>query len=202
MITVSLILALDSYLLTVYQINLLSSFQKLSSPEASMPSLLIFVAIFTFIMALFFPATRKIIILLELQTGIYRLFKRESDCYSRNSELSFPSQVKKQAILESDDLLYKEVIAHEAQEDDIETNLNIAFAIMCLLLFNFFLSEDSISQKVLFLIESDTLVFWQRLLVSSFVAVFGLFILFMGMKSLEADREDRIQNPKKYSEKE
>ena len=196
MIIFSLILALDSFVLVFYQKGIQQSFLSFNAPETSLTTILIFLGLFSFVMSIFFPLFRQLLHDFFYYTGISNLvaihrINLNDDTYS------FASSVYQEALNKSNDILYKEVLAHRNNQKEIETNLNIVFSMNCLMLINILSSGEtlSITEIILATIEGQGSIGFVKYLSFSFGLVLIFFLIIMLIKSLDPSRETRMYLP-------
>lgn len=197
MLFTTFLLLLDSCLVVFYKKGLTAAFSSLDEPEVSAANALIFLGIFFFSMALFFPAIRQ---LLRLVVGsVY--FKWFWDSKSRNDlgdDWHFPSLKKKEALINKDDFVLNLVQKHEDEAMDKNINLNIGFSLVSLFLVNYFIIGDgalqSLTQQAVLLIDTD-FGFWVNRLINAGIGIFSIFIFIMLCLSLNPVEENRVYIP-------
>jgi hypothetical protein len=161
---------------------------------------LVFLGIFAFLMALFFPVLRNV--LLAFTTGIKLQLKinvRETKPGVRDT-----STARRQALIDRDKLIIELLDKQEAQRRDHRTNMNIAFGLVLLFAFNFLnLGAGevlSLTQTAATLLDTIT-GFWASTLILMAFGTFNFFLLVILVMSLTPETCDEIYLPESDAEK-
>ena len=171
------------------------SFLAWESKEVSFGAGLAFIAMLTFMMALFFPVMRKIIMGLLSCTNFYSLQKIS---YDRGPDWKCASLLEKEATRNKDDFLIDRIAEHNLSTKEKEIDLNIAFSLSMLFVINCFLigRTDLVSfTQNIHLLMSEDFGFFIEKIIDAGVAVFTIFIVFMGWQSIAYLEGDQIYWP-------
>lgn len=200
MLLVSFLLALDSCLMIFYKKNLLQSFSRLDAPEVNAGGALVFLGIFAFLMALFFPVLRNV--LLAFTTGIKLQLK--INARETKSDVRDTSTARRQALIDRDKLIIELLDKQEVQRRDHRTNMNIAFGLVLLFAFNFLnLGAGevlSLTQTAATLLDTIT-GFWASTLILMAFGTFNFFLLVILVMSLTPETSNEIYLPESDAEK-
>lgn len=200
MLLVSFLLALDSSLMIFYEKNLLQSFSRLDAPEVNAGGALVFLGIFAFLMALFFPVLRNV--LLAFTTGIKLQLK--INVRETNPDICDSSTARRQAIIDRDKLIIELLDKQEAQRRDHRTNMNIAFGLVFMFAFNFHNpgagEVRSLTQTAANILDTIS-GFWASTLILMAFGTFNFFLLVILVMSLTPETNDEIYLPESVAEK-
>ncbi|WP_156906453.1 hypothetical protein [Halomonas halocynthiae] len=197
MLFTAFVLLLDSCLVIFYGKDLLSSFESLNEPEVNAANAIVFLALFFFSMALFFPALRQII-----RLGIaWVYFKWFWSLESKNEYgdgWHYPSLKKDEALKNRDNFVLDIIAKHEEEIMNKHINLNVGFALVLLFAVNFLAigseSLNTLTQQAAFLLDKD-FGFWINRLINAGIGVFIIFSLIMLGLSLNPVEEDKVYIP-------
>lgn len=157
----SFIYALDSFFVLYYKANFLLVSEKITNYEMLPGAFLLFSAVFSFLMAIFFPVIRRIIL-------SFRNAPRD-----KQDDEQYVYILKRDAYLNKDKFTLDEVNRHEYEMKELESDLNISFSLVCLVLINLFISNEeakSISFYLLEIIKNKD---------NMFIFIFGHFLYFV-----------------------
>ncbi|MGY3303768.1 ABC-type sugar transport system permease subunit [Pseudomonas sp. PvR086] len=183
-----------------YKKNLLQSFGKLDAPEVNAGGALVFLGIFAFLMALFFPVLRQV--LLAFTSWIKLLSRTEGK--EINHDFRDTSTARREALIHRDKLIVELLDKHEAQRRDHETNMNIAFGLVLMFAVNFLNLGTS---QVLSLTQTAATLpgtitgFWVNALIVTALVTFTAFLLAILAMSLAPEISDKIYLPESDEEK-
>ncbi|MBA4501106.1 hypothetical protein [Marinobacterium marinum] len=197
MLFTSFILLLDSCLVIFFGKNILSSFQNLNEPEVNAANAIIFLGVFFFGMALFFPALRQI-----SRLGVAWVYFKWFWSSAKENNLSdgwhYPSLIKDRALKKKDKVVLDIVEKHEEEIKIKHVNLNVGFALVSLFALNYLVlgAENliTITQQAELLLDKD-FGFWVNRFINAGMAVFVIFNLFMLCLSLNPIEEDKVYIP-------
>lgn len=197
MLFTSFILFLDSCLLIFFGKNILSSFANRNDPEVNAASAIIFLGVFFFSMAIFFPAlrhiARTIVALIHYKWPSKSIKKSVLD-----NDWHYLSAIKYVALKNKDKVALDIIEKHELEIKNKNINLNIGFALSFLFTINYFVLGDdtirSITQQAELLLDKD-FGFWIDRIINAGIAVFIIFNLIMTILSLNPYEEDQVYMP-------
>ncbi|WP_338585508.1 hypothetical protein [Pseudomonas sp. MAG733B] len=200
MLLISFLLALDSCLMIFYQKNLVQSFGSLSAPEVNAAGALVFLGIFAFLMALLFPVLRQILLAVTTWIKWY--------CPTKGKQIdhdySFPSIVRKKALIERDKLIIELLDKNEEHRRDHEINMNIGFGLVLMFAINYLvLGTDQVmtlSHTAVTLREAST-GFWISALIQIALGTFTIFLMVILALSLTPEASDKIYLPESDEER-
>ncbi|MCS3467409.1 hypothetical protein M2401_001130 [Pseudomonas sp. JUb42] len=199
MLLSSFILALDSCLVIFYQKNLLQSFGSLDSPEVNAAAALVFLGIFAFLMALFFPVLRHVS--LFIVSMIRQQFSPTKEDINHN--LRDATIVRHKALIDRDKLIIDQLDKQEETKNDHRTNMNIGFGLVLMFVINMLvLGNDDLqsltqtAQTLLYSLKG----FWITALIRGTFGTFNLFLLAMFAMSLTPDTDDKFYLPESSEE--
>jgi len=197
MLFTSFILLLDACLVVFFDKNILSSFQSLSGPEVNAASAIIFLGVYFFCMALFFPTLRQIS-RLGVALIYFKWFWNSSKGSNLGNNWHYPSLIKEKALTKRDKVILDIVENHEEEIKNKRVNLNVGFALVFLFVINYFVLGDenlrSITQQAELLLDRD-FGFLINLIINAGMAVFVIFNMVMVGLSLNPIEEDKIYIP-------
>ncbi|KAA0982672.1 hypothetical protein FQ192_31230 [Pseudomonas sp. ANT_J12] len=200
MLLISFLLALDSCLMIFYKKNLLQSFGKLDAPEVNAGGALVFLGIFAFLMALFFPVLRQV--LLAFTSWIKLLCRTKGK--EINHDFRDTSTARRKALIHRDKLIVELLDKQEAQRRDHETNMNIAFGLVFMFAINFLNLGTgevlSLTQTAATLLDTIT-GFWASTLILMAFGTFNFFLLVILAMSLTPETSEKIYLPESDEEK-
>ncbi len=200
MLLISFLLALDSCLMIFYKKNLLQSFDHLSAPEVSVAGALVFLGIFAFLTALFFPVLRHVLLAATTWIKIYFPTKGEE----RNHDFRYPSAARREALIERDKLIIELLEKQDEQKSNHETNMNISFGLVIMFAIDYLtLGTD----HTLTLAQTAATIpgiisgFWISLLIQIAFGIFIVFLLVVLTMSLTPDTSEKFYLPESDMEK-
>lgn len=197
MLFTSFILLLDSCLLMFFGKNILSSFKSLNEPEVNAASAIIFLGVFFFCMALFFPALRQIT-RLGIAWIYFKWFFNPSKKSELNNSWHYPSLIKHEALKNKDKVILEIIEKHEEETKNKNINLNVGFSLVILFAINYFVLGgehlSSITQQAELLLDRD-FGFWINRIINAGLAVFVIFNFVMAGLSLNPIEEDKVYIP-------
>ncbi|WP_263259011.1 hypothetical protein [Pseudomonas oryzihabitans] len=194
MLLISFLLALDSCLMIFYKKNLLQSFDHLSAPEVSAPGALIFLGIFAFLMALFFPVLRHLLLAATTWIRFYYPIKEEGS----SNDFRYPSLARREALIKRDKLIIELLEKQEEQKVNHETNMNIGFGLAVMFAIDYSaLGNDEILTLAQTAAALPDLIsgFWISLLIRIAFGVFIIFLLVIFAMSLTPDTDQKLYLP-------
>lgn len=197
---ISFLLALDSCLMIFHQKNLLQSFSKLEAPEVNAGGALVFLGIFAFLMTLFFPALRKVLIAFTTAIKLMRGTKGKEI----NHDFRDTATARREALIHRDKLIIELLDKQEAQRRDHDTNMNIAFGLVLMLAINFL---NLGTPQVLSLTQTAATLpgaitgFWVNAFILAALFTFTAFLLAMLAMSLTPETSDKLYLPESVEEK-
>ncbi|TBU79355.1 hypothetical protein DNK06_13170 [Pseudomonas daroniae] len=200
MLLISFLLALDSCLMIFYKKNLLQSFDHLSAPEVSVAGALVFLGIFAFLMALFFPVLRHV--LLAVTTWIKYCYPTKNK--ERDHDFRYPSTVRREALIERDKLIIELLEKQDEQKSSHETNMNIGFGLVIMFAVNYLILG---TDQALTLAQTAATVpgiiagFWISLSIQFVFGIFIIFLLVVLTMSLTPDTNEKFYLPESDMEK-
>ncbi len=191
------LLTLDIALVIFCQKNVLTFRQSFPPAELPVGNVILFLTVFSFLLALFFPMLRLLLGLSVVEVYFKWLYK--SNNVPPDKEYKYPSLVMHDAILARDEFDYKRVIEHNESEKQKESTLELAFSVALLLMIDQWLigtqSVQSISQTVTIYLESINISWLSsmaKLVCLFFIGVVG----FLACLSLKPIHDDRMYLPK------
>ncbi len=200
MLLISFLLALDSCLMIFYKKNLLQSFSRLDAPEVNAGGALVFLGVFAFLMALFFPVLRQG--LLAFTTAIKLMWGTNGK--EVNHDFRDIYTARRQALIERDKLIVELLDKQEAQRRDHEINMNIAFGLVLMFAINFL---NLGTAQVLSLTQTAATLpgaitgFWVNALILTAFGTFTAFLLAILAMSLAPESREKIYLPESDKEK-
>lgn len=196
MIFTSFVLLLDSCLAIFYGKNLLSSFRGLNEPEVNAANAIVFMSVFFFSMALFFPALRQV-----TRLGIAWIYFKwfwSSKRVELDKDWHYPSLIKNEALKNKDKIIFDMIEKHEEEVKNKHINLNVGFSLALLSAVNYFVlggeTVNTITQQARLLLYTD-FGFWINRFLNAAIVVFFIFNLIMLCLSLHPIEEDKVYIP-------
>jgi hypothetical protein len=183
-----------------YKKNLLQSFGRLSSPEVSVAGALVFLGVFAFLMALFFPVLRHVLLAVTIWIKFYYPTKGEEN----NHDFRYPSIARRKALIERDKLIIELLEKQDEQRKNHETNMNIGFGLVIMFAIDYLILG---TDQVLTLAQTVATVpgiisgFWISLLIHIAFATFIIFLVVVLTMSLTPDTNEKIYLPESDEEK-
>ena len=202
MLLTAFLLALDSCLVIFYKVGLLEAFSSVSLTSLNLSGPLIFLGIFSFLMAVFFPALRYVLkIPIELMAERWpATAKTEVGHETKN-----PDVARKEAILNNDKLKLELVEKFEESRSHFQTTLNIGFSVAALAFINYWVIDipgiKTLSQEVAAMVDFEC-GFWLKRIIHAVLGTLMIVILGMLALSLHPGIEDKVYIPEKKSEPE
>lgn len=198
----SLVLLLDSCLVLFFRKNIFQSFVEFPAPELSVGGAVIFLALFSFLMAVFFRALRHI--LMFPSAYIYFRYLDSGDApQSSSKDYSYSSLAERDALIEKDEFVYARIQDHKSERNSIEAHLNIGFGMCVLFLYNFLVLGDeevhTLSQVLAFFLDADN-GFWVNRFVNAVMGAYVLLVLFVLPLSLKPYDDGKVYLPKRDPE--
>jgi large-conductance mechanosensitive channel len=196
MIFSSFIFYVDSVWLTIGEGGFEAHFKSFELKATLIPQSILILGFFYLLMALVFPVLRKVIqFLLMTLTNKFETLKKQK---TNNGDERYVSSVKRKALLEKDSFWLAEIEKREEEIAERETNLNLNFSLLILVLINWLIvgssKEVSISQFVSQIYEYDFGWFLNWFIHFSIIVFCG-FLLFAAFASLFTDVEDKVFYP-------
>lgn len=178
----SILFFLDIFCILIYNQNLINLFVSLNDKNLKIIYFFIFIAIFTFLMTLFFPILRYLL------RSIILLLKHDIND-KKDKDFKYLFDVKKTALKTKDSFLLSLVEKKEAENKEFEIDLNISFAMVLLAILNYFINPQSISNYFFELSEqlSGILYILHALLITVFLIIMG-FWLYMSLQPYQIEK--------------
>lgn len=193
----SFVLLLDSCLVIFFEKALLSSLKSLNDPEVNAANAIVFLGVFFFSMALFFPALRQTL-RFGIACGYFKWFWSSETKSEYGGGWHYPSLKKDEALKDRDDFVLDIISKHEEEIKNKHVNLNVGFALVLLFAVNFLVigneSSNTLTQQSALLLDKD-FGFWINHLINAGVGVFIIFSFVMLCLSLNPVEEDKVYIP-------
>jgi len=194
----SFILLLDSCLVFFYEKNLLSAFRAPTTADVSVGGAIVFVALFAFLMSVFFRGLRYAI-QLGFALAVSRidwLQRRERDELGR--AYKYPTLALAKAIVEKDSFTYSRIQEHLHAQESSEATLTIGFGMALLFLGNNFVlgseSVQTISQVFASFLAVDH-GFWVNRIANAVMGSFLILVVVLFMLALRRTDEAKVYLP-------
>lgn len=188
---------LDSCLILFYKKPLLSAFSGLNAPEVSAANAIVFMGVFFFSMALFFPTLRQITRMCVAWI-YFKWFYKFPTTNSAASGWHYPSLIKEKALLNKDKFVLDLIDKHEEETNSKNINFNVGFSLAIISAINYFTLGDkslnTITQQAVLLLDAN-FGFIINQIVKMVIFVFVIFNLIMLYLSLNPIEEDKIYLP-------
>ena len=195
------ILTLDNFLSFSYKKNILSLGSFFNTPELTLGNTIIYIALVTYLLALFFPVMRRIILILISSIYYFLEYKLSFLPNKADSDRAYKYAplVENKAILDRDEFDLKLVSEHNDIQRRIEGNLELGFAVATLLIFNFWILGEAGSptvSQILITALSEPMGTAKKLIFYLFYGVFIIGISVVLFVSLNPVRNQKMYLPK------
>ncbi|WP_248798039.1 hypothetical protein [Pseudomonas sp. MWU13-2105] len=172
----------------------------MSAPEVNAAGALVFLGIFAFLMALFFPVLRQILLAVTVWTKLLPSAKDNPI----DHDYRFPSITRQKALIERDKLVIELLDKQEEHRRDHDTSMNIGFGLVFTFVINFWLLGTS---QVLTLTQTAVTLldvawgFWISALIYMALGIFAISLMVILALSLNPETSDKIYLPESDEEK-
>ncbi len=194
----SFILLLDSCLVLFYKANLLDAFSSTAAPEVSIGSAIVFFALFSFLMSVFFRLIRHLLQLAIALAALKISWLRSKKRDHLGKAYKYPSVARTKALSEKDSFSYERIQEHMQEYVTAERNITIGFGMGLLFLGNIFVlgsdSVQTISQEFSSFLTTDH-GFWVNRFANAVMGSYVILVAVLIFLALRTADESKVYLP-------
>lgn len=197
LLIMSAILTLDNTLFFLYQKNIFSLGKPTNTPEFTLGNTIGFIGLLSFLLALFFPILRRL--LLFAIRFVYFEWIEHHRHIDLDRAYKYPLLIERQALIDRNDFDLDRVAKYNEDQQRMEGNLDLGFAVAILLACNFWVFGDASSHTISQLLAStfyQPMGLWKALIFYLLYSIFVVGIFVALLMSLNPVRDEKIYLPK------